>query len=789
MTTAAPALPPTKRLVAMTSRKRNTIEATCVILLAALLPVTSFLTPPLCQHRHAIIINHQPHSTTVMMAGVADLLYQEQEKIIVRRGELEEQFITNAKPLEAPVIKVRGTGKAGGFGKSSGGGGGGSKASSKAEGKAHAKVLKREGVVRIDNVISPDTADAVREHLYNLRYQSEQEVKEGKIQPIQRFADVLLKQNRCDLTIPLGNEIITKALEESLRKSPVGVTISAIFGDDAILHEFSCLMSDPGSQRQNIHPDTPCHEGKGPVLYTCFIALQDVTLDMGPTTWLPRTHNKEAHDAFKDSMASEGGGDSPKDNLIKTQPAVLGTLTKGSCGIFDSRLLHCGTANRSKDDISRALFYFSFKSPEVGYPGNPASIRQELGNAKVSLGALMDDLDLYGKGKGSPLIDKLGSQMRSFLTPQCQHHHAIIINHQPHPDIATTVLMASDDASSLLQEYQEQESIIVKRGELEEQFITNAKPLEAPAIKVRGTGKAGGFGKSSGGGGGNKASSKAEGKAHAKVLKREGVVRIDNVISPDTADAVKEYLYNLRYQSEQEVKEGKIQPIQRFATVLLKQNRCDLTIPLVSKIITKALEESLRKSPVGVTISAIFGDDAILHEFSCLMSDPGSQRQNIHPDTPCHEGKGPVLYTCFIALQDVTLDMGPTTWLPRTHNKEAHDAFKDSMASEGGGDSPKDNLIKTQPAVLGTLTKGSCGIFDSRLLHCGTANRSKDDISRALFYFSFKSPEVGYPGNPASIRQELGNAKVSLGALMEDLKLFGKGKGSPLIDKLGSQMR
>ena len=169
------------------------------------------------------------------------------------------------------------------------------------------------------------------------------------------------------------------------------------------------------------------------------------------------------------------------------------------------------------------------------------------------------------------------------------------------------------------------------------------------------------------------------------------------------------------------------------------------------------------------------------------MSDPGSQRQVIHPDTPCVDGKGPVLYTCFIALQDVTLDMGPTVWLPRTHNTEAHEAFKDSAQSGGGGDSPKDNLIKTQPAVLGTFTKGSCAIFDSRLLHCGSANRSEDD--RALFYFSFKEPQVGYTGNPASIRQELGNANVSLGELMEDLELFGKGKGSPLIDRLGSQMR
>jgi ectoine hydroxylase-related dioxygenase (phytanoyl-CoA dioxygenase family) len=412
---------------------RESSSSSCLFLLLTsfAIPVSSFRSPCPLHRRLNLVdrpwrttpIEYYSPNTALSIAGsdyVSNLLYQEQENIIVRRGELEEGFVTNATPLLAPAIKVRGTGKAGGFGNAASGGGGSGRStasSSKAEGKEHAKVLTKEGVLRIDGVLSPDTADSVRDHLYDLRRISEAEVSEGKIQPIQRFAQVLLKRNRCDLTIPLGggsNDIITKALEEALCKSPVGSTISSIFGDGAILHELSCLMSDPGSQRQVIHPDTPHVEGRGPALFTCFVALQDVTVEMGPTTWLPRTHNKESHERFKDSSSSGGGGgdggDSPKDDLIKTQPAVLGLLPKGSCVVFDSRVLHCGTANLSSK--SRALFYFSFKDPQVGYPGNPASIRQELASANVSLGALIEDLTSFGKGKGSPLIDRLGSQMR-----------------------------------------------------------------------------------------------------------------------------------------------------------------------------------------------------------------------------------------------------------------------------------------------------------------------------------------------------------------------------------------
>ncbi|KAL7492701.1 hypothetical protein ACHAWT_004521 [Skeletonema menzelii] len=369
-----------------------TRAASCLLLLWSSVPTTSFLiNPPLSK----------PSSALNAGTDVSDLLYQEQEKIIVQRGELEETFVTKTKPLEASKIKIRGAGKAGGFGKASSS----TKASTKVEGKAYAKILKKEGVLRLDNVLSPSTADALRTYLYNLRAQSEQEVADGTVQPIERYANVLLRHNRCDLTIPLGTEeIVTKALNEALRKSPVGGTIESIFGDGAILHEFSCLMSDVGSQRQVIHPDTPFVDGKGPVLYTCFIALQDVTMDMGPTTWLPRTHTKEAHVAFKDIY--------DKDELIKNQPAVLGLLPKGSCGIFDSRLLHCGTANRSNEGLSRALFYFSFKNPEVGYTGNPASIRLELGKENIPLGKLVSDLESFEKGEGSPLIDELGRKMR-----------------------------------------------------------------------------------------------------------------------------------------------------------------------------------------------------------------------------------------------------------------------------------------------------------------------------------------------------------------------------------------
>jgi len=190
------------------------------------------------------------------------------------------------------------------------------------------------------------------EFITELQHQSEIEINEGSIPQNQRYADVLLRKNRCDLTIPL-NTITLTTLNTILNESPIGTTLESALGKKALLYEFSCLISDYGSDRQNIHPDTPIYDGDDsiPVLYTCFIVLQDVALDMGPTLWMPGTHTSEVHELFQDEDGKEG--------LLREKPYVLGILPTGSCGIFDSRALHCSTSNNVEGSC-RKVFYVSF---------------------------------------------------------------------------------------------------------------------------------------------------------------------------------------------------------------------------------------------------------------------------------------------------------------------------------------------------------------------------------------------------------------------------------------------
>jgi hypothetical protein len=292
----------------------------------------------------------------------------DQLQVLTRRGEIEEKLMAQN---QFPLVHKSGDAT---------------------------ETLRKDGVVRIDNVLSDSTVNRLRDYLVDLQTRSLQAVQAGEVPFSERFANVMVNTERRDLKIPLGPTPVLDALEEILG-SPVGRAMEALLGKDCTLYELSCLISNSGSQRQNVHPDHPCtieNDGRDsdgdPLLLTCFVALQDVCPDMGPTVWIPGTHNPKAHDRFQrirveDVMDSE----SPKDNLLRTTPSVVGLLPKGSCAIFDSRLLHCGTAN-SSEKKTRALFYVSFKHPKVGYPGNEGSIGYGLDTASLQLGKLCHEL-------------------------------------------------------------------------------------------------------------------------------------------------------------------------------------------------------------------------------------------------------------------------------------------------------------------------------------------------------------------------------------------------------------
>jgi hypothetical protein len=257
------------------------------------------------------------------------------------------------------------------------------------------RALQQDGVVRLNNVLSSSTAAKLRKDVLERRDKAYAAIDGGDDWRI-HFADVLLKSNRCDLLLPLkGSRGVQTALRELLLDDSkidpgagrLGSVLQSAIGDDATLYELAVLISEPGSPRQPVHPDNP-HQENIPLL-TCFVALQDISSQMGPTTFLPNTHTAAAHAEF-DKVAT-------RDAMLKNRPNTNALLQAGDASLFDSRTLHCGGANDIIEGGTRALLYVSFRNPRATLPiGNVGSIMPDikpitLKELKMKLAKLSDD--------------------------------------------------------------------------------------------------------------------------------------------------------------------------------------------------------------------------------------------------------------------------------------------------------------------------------------------------------------------------------------------------------------
>ena len=131
--------------------------------------------------------------------------------------------------------------------------------------------------------------------------------------------------------------------------APLRALFDALFdGADAAFYELAALVSDAGAQSQRVHSDT-VHQPRCP-LYTCFVALQDTDLAMGCTHFIKGSHTSEAHRSLRHMRG---------DYLAEAEYSAA-TLTRGDAVVMDSRLFHFGGAN---DARRRKLLYFTLQNP------------------------------------------------------------------------------------------------------------------------------------------------------------------------------------------------------------------------------------------------------------------------------------------------------------------------------------------------------------------------------------------------------------------------------------------
>lgn len=338
------------------------------------------------------------------MSAARNLLYQDQQQGMLRRSLVEEELLSpRTSLLEAAVLKPkveRGTGFSSKL-----------EASPKRLATQQAKTLKRDGVLRIDDVIPSELADSLR--VYILEQQA-LALEATEIDPTKARSFYGVEQaraHRCDLQLsllrggyaadnnndnkaePSSSHVLADALQELLGKEgSLRPLYEKLVTKQGEFYELAAVLTDPGSHRQTIHPDLP-YKDKAP-LYVVFLALQDVTADMGPTSFLLRTHTKDQNAQFTSNDVEV------RNNQLKNSDCRLSCLKKGSAVLFDARILHCGNANQS--DQSRALFNFSFRNPAVtGSLGYDGSIRPAYCKA-MTLADVGVALESYAKGNQDP---------------------------------------------------------------------------------------------------------------------------------------------------------------------------------------------------------------------------------------------------------------------------------------------------------------------------------------------------------------------------------------------------
>eukprot|EP00980_Cylindrotheca_fusiformis_P020488 scaffold7542_cov113-Cylindrotheca_fusiformis.AAC.4 len=356
-----------------------------------------------------------------------------------------------------------------------------------------------------------------------------------------------------------------------------------------------------------------------------------------------------------------------------------------------------------------------------------------------------------------------------------------------HGSCSSATCRQMPSASDLL--YQDQQEAMLRRALQEEELLTSekkAKPLEAAKLKAGPTKAGTGFGSKNASAMSKEARLGAE---QAKVMKRDGVLRINNALSPSVTQKLRQHLLEQQALVEKETERDSGASKLYYGVEQARKNRCDMHLSLSrggvrggngleggkedrGHVLADALGELLG---TGGTLRPIYEalvtKEGEFYELAGIITNPGSNRQMIHPDLPFQKD-GP-LYVIFLALQDVTEEMGPTSFLLKSHTEKAINVF------ESGDMEAKDDQLRKADCRLATISAGDAVLFDARILHCGGGNDSDAGATRVMLNFSFRNPKVqgdlGYKGSmmPGYV------GAMTLGDVTDALDMYKAGDADP----------
>ena len=333
--------------------------------------------------------------------------------------------------------------------------------------------------------------------------------------------------------------------------------------------------------------------------------------------------------------------------------------------------------------------------------------------------------------------------------------------------------------------YQDQQQAMLRRSVAEQELLeSRTTPLETPQLKKGSAASGTGFAAKT-------SPNQWLAKQQAKLLQKEGVLRIDHALPDEVADALRAYVLEQQAIALDITQKDPSKSRSFYGVEQARAHRCDLQLSLLrggykadnnnndnsdDNVLADALQALLgQNGSLRHLYETLVTKDGEFYELAAVVTDPGSNRQTIHPDLPFQDPAP--LYVVFVALQDVTVEMGPTSFLIKTHTAQQNQQFKSMDMAV------RDAQLEAADCRLSCMPKGSAVVFDARILHCGNANSSQ--TSRALFNFSFRNPLVqGNLGYEGSIRPGYGQ-KMTLSDVADALTSYQTGNKNPFA-KYGS---
>ncbi len=321
-------------------------------------------------------------------AGGSSKLYQDQQQAQCRRANVEKGLLLPFVELQETKVKRFNNVEAGtGFKQGT---------SKSLYAKELANVLQNEGVIRLNGALGDETCDKCRELILREISESHVAVALGE----QNAREILNmepeRKNRTDYQLSLtkgsstGTYPVVTALSELFGvNGALRELYDVLVGNEGVLYELAAMTTERGADRQMIHTDFKFQ--REPPLYSIFVALQDVSYEMGPTVFLPGTCNVKDNEKWKDK--------STFDDYLRAKTPHLALLKKGDLIVYDPRTLHCGAENDVENGSTRCMFNVGFRN--VKAQGNfeyKGSLRSGY-NDKIRYKEFKQLLDMLGKGK------------------------------------------------------------------------------------------------------------------------------------------------------------------------------------------------------------------------------------------------------------------------------------------------------------------------------------------------------------------------------------------------------